>query len=971
MKTTIHSKIESRRWTIGPFGAALVAALTLFTTAARAPAQPGWGHALSFDGNGDILQVAHNGALNAYPLTITAWINTTNQQAGRYAGLVNKYVATNGFNLYLLEGRIRASYFKNSTDNVWGGGNGLDGGQVANGNWRHVAFTVGATGGKLYVDGELTAMASWNGTPGAPTTTAPLYLGYYSGTFPGLMDDVRIWNAALTQAEIEADMNQRLTNAPPNLVAYYRFDEGAGTTAYDTTTNRFDGELLNGPVWIWQAATLPYPVPLAPSAKTAAAVTLNGLVNPNALEATAWFEWGTTTGYGTSTAATDTGSGTSLVALSATIEGPTGDTTYHYRVVGSNELGVAYGPDRSFTFRLVSNLDDNGPGSLRQTIADAAGEDIIVITNTGTLTLAGAQLNINKDLCILGPGPASLAISGNNSSRVFNVANGVSVAMSSLTIRNGQAPHGLDGTYGGDWGYTGGHGGGIYNAGGQLTLHECVLTNNRAGNGGKGGDGANGGAGSNGGSGGDGGDGGIGGAIFNYGVLRLEECTISGNFSGSGGLGGKGGNGGNDAFLTDPGNGGIGGAGGYGGAGAGLFNYSGVATLNRCTVSGNTNGAGGNGATGGNGGGRYLFPTMGGDGNIGGPGGLGGDGGGVYSYGQTTLNNCTISGNMNGKGGSGGRGGDGGVGPLLDGQWGSGGNGGDGGSGGGLYNSYTTMELLSCTIAYNSIGAGGTKGSHGGGNNGGGQDGNAGVAGIGGGIRSGGQAPSLFNTIVAINPAVGSYDVVGAFSSLGHNLVLNINGSTGFGASGDVLNMNPLLEPLADNGGPTLTHAPSPTSPVINAGNNRGAPETDQPGFPRIAGGTIDIGACEFQSPQSLISYAWLQQYGWVTDGSVDFLDLDGDHMNNWQEWHCGTAPNNALSALRMLTPSRTGSGVVLSWQSVTDRTYFLERAMQLGVPSAFQTLATNLAGQLGTTAYTDTNAASGSALFYRIGVEQ
>lgn len=52
----------------------------------------------------------------------------------------------------------------------------------------------------------------------------------------------------------------------------------------------------------------------------------------------------------------------------------------------------------------------------------------------------------------------------------------------------------------------------------------------------------------------------------------------------------------------------------------------------------------------------------------------------------------------------------------------------------------------------------------------------------------------------------------------------------------------------------------------------------------------------EFQGAATGEFIAWLQQNGLAVDGSADFLDGDGDGMNNWQEWRCGTDPVNASS---------------------------------------------------------------------------
>jgi hypothetical protein len=187
--------------------------------------------------------------------------------------------------------------------------------------------------------------------------------------------------------------------------------------------------------------------------------------------------------------------------------------------------------------------------------------------------------------------------------------------------------------------------------------------------------------------------------------------------------------------------------------------------------------------------------------------------------------------------------------------------------------------------------------------------------------------------------------------------------------------------PAATNGWANFTNDPAfvdflngdfrlqSNSPCINAGNN--APvgsATDLDGNLRIMGGTVDVGAYEFQNPASTISYAWLQRYGLATDGSADNVDTDHNGMNNWQKWVAGLDPTDPSSVLQMLNPAASGTNNVVTWESVTNINYFIQRSSSL-VAGSFQTIATNIPGQSGTTSYTDTNAPAPGPWFYRVGV--
>lgn len=221
----------------------------------------GPGAALLFNGaSNSYAVIQHDPSLNPYPLTVTAWVKTTPTRGS--AGLVNKYIsgAFNGWQIYLDSGQVRAWYFADSANYVWDGGSGLNGGTVANGNWHHLAFTVDASGGKLYVDGSLRDFLPWTGTAAAATARQELRLGNYPGVGPisltGTLDEITVWNTSLSQAQIQANMHQSLSGTNAGLELYLRLDDAPGNVIYDSTGHGHDGLLVNSPTWLASTAPL-------------------------------------------------------------------------------------------------------------------------------------------------------------------------------------------------------------------------------------------------------------------------------------------------------------------------------------------------------------------------------------------------------------------------------------------------------------------------------------------------------------------------------------------------------------------------------------------------------------------------------------------------------------------------------------------------------------------------------------------
>ncbi len=131
----------------------------------------------------------------------------------------------------------------------------------------------------------------------------------------------------------------------------------------------------------------------------------------------------------------------------------------------------------------VTNTNDSGPGSLRNAIAATPAGGLVNFSLAGcpcSIVLTTGELIITKNLTLVGPGADQLAISGNNSTRVFNIKGPghpfglIAVTIEGLAIRNGNAgPNPLTPAYNN-------FGGGIVSSNANLTIRRSVIADNFA-----------------------------------------------------------------------------------------------------------------------------------------------------------------------------------------------------------------------------------------------------------------------------------------------------------------------------------------------------------------------------------------------------------------------------------------------------------------------------------------------------------
>ena len=224
------------------------------------------------------------------------------------------------------------------------------------GTWVHLAFVCDSVT-RLYVNGVVqdTNPATINLPMRQIGADIP---GRYNNRLHGSLDEVRLWNVARTPDQLRPNMTLSLAGPQTNLLAHWRFDEGAGTNVFDTSGNGLTGALPNSSNWVSSGVRfIPLVTTLLATNLSLTNATLNARVNPKNSPTYAWFQWVSEAGFG-STAPIFVGNTNVFVQVSNVIS-TVGATNFQVVAIATNAAGMAIG---SFTFFDVDPIAGTSGG---------------------------------------------------------------------------------------------------------------------------------------------------------------------------------------------------------------------------------------------------------------------------------------------------------------------------------------------------------------------------------------------------------------------------------------------------------------------------------------------------------------------------------------------------------------------------------------------------------------------------------
>jgi serine/threonine protein kinase len=172
--------------------------------------------AYSFDGADDLIRVAHNQSLNLLPMSISVWLRTNHDRANM--GLVTKYVPASwdGYvvsTISVTEEGITyqgvspwyTSGFENRIIGLYGEPS-FNSTMIHDDIWHHFVFTVDEDGASIYLDGNAQQRDKWTGSSIKTENNYDVQIGAYGDQsyYQGKLDDIRIYNRALSAGEVKA-----------------------------------------------------------------------------------------------------------------------------------------------------------------------------------------------------------------------------------------------------------------------------------------------------------------------------------------------------------------------------------------------------------------------------------------------------------------------------------------------------------------------------------------------------------------------------------------------------------------------------------------------------------------------------------------------------------------------------------------------------------------------------------------------
>ncbi len=214
------------------------------------------GYALQFDGTDDYAARADGPLGGATNLTIEAWIYIDENASGEMSLVQQREPGVGGSrDQYILKINSDLSLDFWDYGNSYGFLDEMNSGVIlSKGTWTHIAVSKDGESASYYVNGKLGRTEARSGSAVSYNSALDFYIGQdgrdFNKPFNGKLDEVRIWNDARTEAEINSYMYKELVGNEANLVAYYKMSNGSGTTLSDNqTSGMYDLSIANGATW--------------------------------------------------------------------------------------------------------------------------------------------------------------------------------------------------------------------------------------------------------------------------------------------------------------------------------------------------------------------------------------------------------------------------------------------------------------------------------------------------------------------------------------------------------------------------------------------------------------------------------------------------------------------------------------------------------------------------------------------------